>query len=75
MWAFGVAIISGAQLNTNLQLEKVRLFGWNGGVLTFNKIVSLPQSKVCKYEKGYNDTVCDNLYEYPDEQVEVKTQN
>ena len=27
---------------------------------------------MCKYEKGYNDTVCDNLYDYPDEQVEVK---
>ncbi len=27
---------------------------------------------MCKYEKGYNDTICDNLYDYPDEQVEVK---
>ncbi len=25
MWAFGIAIVSGAQLNTNLQLEKVNL--------------------------------------------------
>ncbi len=27
--------------------------------------------KVCKYEYGYNDTVCDNLQDYEDEQIEV----